>query len=1299
MPSERVQRQIDRLLDEAEAAVRELNWTVVRDRARAVLAFDSDNVDAKAFLEAAQKGLGASPADARGGVAGPSSMAESAKVSPPLPTSFVNGRYAVKRMLGEGGKKRVYLTHDTLLDRDVAFALIKTEGLDEAGKQRILREAQVMARLSDHPHIMPVYDLGEESGQPYMVLPLMPGGDVEGVIRKAPDHKVPLEKAIQLTIQVCQGLEFAHEKGIIHRDLKPGNVWLANDGTAKIGDFGLAVAVDRSRLTQAGMMVGTVAYMPPEQALGGEVTAKADLYSLGAMLYELVTGRPPFVGDDSVAIITQHLNTPPVSPTWHHPQCPKGVEALILRLLEKDASKRPASAKEVREILEAIKTALSSSAGPPATGGAPSASAPDLVTSPLYRRTFVGREAELRQLKAAFEAAVSGDGSLIMVVGEPGIGKTAVTEQLGTYVAMRGGKALTGHCYEEGSSSRPYLAFIEALRAYVVQREPTDLSKELGAGAADVARIVSEIRDRVAVEPRAPGDPEDDRWHLLEAVTGFLRNASSVQPLLVILEDLHWADRGTLDLLLHVSRNLHGARLMVVGTYRDIEVDRAHPLSSALAELRRGAAFQRVLLRGLDIPEVQKMLTAIAGQDVPSSLAEAVHRQTEGNPLFIQEVVRYLVEEGLLTKDQGRGSAASLSNLTMQIPEGLREVIGKRLSRLSPECNRLLAIAAVIGRDFDLGVLQAVANGSEDAVITALEEAVRVGVLQEQASGGQVRYRFEHAFFRQTLYEELSAPRRIRMHQQVARALEARYAARLDEHATELMEHFAHSSDLEDLAKAVSYGESAARRSITVSAYAEAVRLLDQVLDVQEVLDPDDKVKRCDLLLALGEALMSAGQHRRVGGGIAEQAFLIGQTVADPARVAQACRLGLWSVEREQGISAMNTPEFREWVERAEVHVPKGIPGHVYVLLGKAQVHWGDHQWKYWKSLTTEALQEARSVGEPEALFAAARSGLAGTIVADSFADIVALAEEFSTKSRDGVSVRTLVTLLQRSAIVFLASGQRSRAEQAQAELREVAKRTRHADAVLMEPFMDCVLAAVDGRLDDCIRFGQDTQRQEQELGGGLRTGSLPTITAIALQHLGRADEALGNLTEARMNESLLRGRFLHHRVQALARAGRSSEARQELHDVLIEYGLGPEQSGYPLPIALTLLLDTALVLGDKAAARILRDGLASVGPLATGYFIPLCPLRFVGEASLLLGEPDTARRCYEQALEVCAKVRFRPEIALTRFRLAELIFEHYPAQRPEAVAHLDFAIKEFHEMKMQPSLELALRHKGLLNA
>src|SRR5712691_5378268 len=439
------------------------------------------------------------------------------------------------------------------------------------------------------------------------------------------------------------------------------------------------------------------------------------------MLYELVSGRPPFIGDDPVAIIGQHLNTPPVAPSWHNPDCPPGLEALILRLLEKDPAKRPASAAEVRVALETLTPNPSPTRVEGDTVVLPSPSngrgaGGEGASNPLYRSTFVGREQELKQLQAAFDAAVSGQGALTMVVGEPGIGKTALCEQLATYVAVRGGRTLVGHCYEEGSLSLPYLAFVEALRTYVLARDADGLKSDLGSGGPEVARIVSEVRERAQVEPApAGGDPEEDRWRLLQAVTGFLRNASTVQPLLLVLEDLHWADRGTLDLLLHVARNLQtadssgrGARLLVVGTYRDVEVDRAHPLSATLAELRHIGSLPRVVLRGLTIDEVHRMYSAIRGQDVAWAQAEIVHRQTEGNPLFVQEVLRYLVEEGYVVREGGRYVLAEGTEPGTGIPDGLRDVVGKRLNRLSEKTNQVLSVAAVMGREFRLDVLQRV---------------------------------------------------------------------------------------------------------------------------------------------------------------------------------------------------------------------------------------------------------------------------------------------------------------------------------------------------------------------------------------------------------------------------------------------------------------------------------------------------------------------------------------------------------------------------------------------------------------
>ncbi|MEE8519461.1 MAG: serine/threonine-protein kinase, partial [Dehalococcoidia bacterium] len=326
---------------------------------------------------------------------GPAAGEAPARAAPArLPSSFASGRYEVKSFLGEGGRKKVYLAHDTRLGRDVAVAMIKTEGLDADGLERVQREAQSMARLGDHPNIVTVFDIGEETGQPYIVSQYMAGGELGDRLDQAEGRRLGLAEALRISNDIRLALEHAHSQKIIHRDLKPANIWLTEDGTAKLGDFGLAVALDRSRLTMEGMMVGTVAYMPPEQALGRQPDARSDLYSLGCVLYEMMTGRPPFLGDDHVAIISQHINTAPVAPSWHNPEIPKAVEALILRCLAKNPEERPESAAAIPDVLLAITETASNAAG---------RESEESEVNPLDRLAggvFVGRDKEMDELRA-----------------------------------------------------------------------------------------------------------------------------------------------------------------------------------------------------------------------------------------------------------------------------------------------------------------------------------------------------------------------------------------------------------------------------------------------------------------------------------------------------------------------------------------------------------------------------------------------------------------------------------------------------------------------------------------------------------------------------------------------------------------------------------------------------------------------------------------------------------------------------------------------------------------------------------
>jgi serine/threonine protein kinase/TPR repeat protein len=277
-----------------------------------------------------------------------------AEASRPRPHSFGSGRYRAIRLLGEGSNKKVYLARDTSLDRDVAIAVLRTEGLDEAGRARVRREAKAMARLGDHPNVVTVFDVGEENGQPFIVSQYMAGGTVEDLLARSANHRLPIDKVLNIALEACEALGHAHSCGIVHRDFKPGNIFLTQDGKCKLGDFGLALTIGQSRLTAANMIVGTVSYMPPEGILGRPLDARGDLYSLGATLYDMITGQPPFVGDDLRTILAQHLTAVPVPPSAIAPGTPRALDEIVLALLKKDPADRPPNAAAVRSTLRIL---------------------------------------------------------------------------------------------------------------------------------------------------------------------------------------------------------------------------------------------------------------------------------------------------------------------------------------------------------------------------------------------------------------------------------------------------------------------------------------------------------------------------------------------------------------------------------------------------------------------------------------------------------------------------------------------------------------------------------------------------------------------------------------------------------------------------------------------------------------------------------------------------------------------------------------------------------------------------------
>jgi len=790
--------------------------------------------------------------------------------------AFADGRYQVKEILGEGGKKKVYLAHDTTLDRDVAFALIKMEGLDDVGRARFTHEAQSMGRLGTHPNVVSVLDIGEHEGQPWMVNELLGSGDVEEII-DATEGGMDLEKALRIAADTLNGLQFAHEHSVVHRDIKPANIWLTDDGTAKVGDFGLAIATDRSRLTQEKMMVGTVSYMPPEQATGGAITPQADLYSVGAMLYEMVPGRAPFMGDTDIAIIGQHINTPPVAPQWHRPEIPAQLDTLIMRLMSKNPGERPESAADVVSALEAIDTAArhpealegsprrlaanARAAGTPSPlggegggEGSPASGSLDSMTGGV----FVGRHAEMDQLKARLESTLSGRGGMVTLVGEPGIGKSRTSLELETYAGLRNAQVLWGRSYGsyEGGGAPPYWPWVQAIRSYVTGRDPDDLRREMGSTTSVISEIVDDVKQLLPdVQPPPHLDePESARFRLFDSVATFLKNAGQVKPLILILDDMHWSDGPSLKMLEFVARELGSSRVLVVGTYRDMELNRRHPLSITLGELTRERLFERVLLRGLTHSDLGQFIELASGVKPPDALVDAVHTQTKGNPLFVTETVRLLIQEGDLTQER----TADRDSWSVRIPEGVREVIGRRLDRLSEHCNDVLTIASIIGRRFTLEQLRVTVEGTmENQMLDVIDEGLASRNIEELPDiVGE--YQFTHALIQETPASELSTTRRVRLHARIGEAFETLYADRISDYAEQLAIHFAEAETVVGSEKVFTYSRMAGDMAISSLGYEEALVHYERALGAT----PDDALddESAQVLLSMGRALSVVGR-------------------------------------------------------------------------------------------------------------------------------------------------------------------------------------------------------------------------------------------------------------------------------------------------------------------------------------------------------------------------------------------------------------------------------------------------------
>ncbi len=462
---------------------------------------------------------------------------------------------------------------------------------------------------------------------------------------------------------------------------------------------------------------------------------------------------------------------------------------------------------------------------------------------------FVGREPELAELSSGLDDAFAGRGHLFLLQGEPGIGKSRLADEVVSRAARRGAQVLIGRCWEAGGAP-PYWPWTQSLRAYVRAAEPGDVRRQLGASAADVARIVPQLHDLVPglAEPDAP-DSQAARFRLFDSTAAFLTRAAAERPLVLVLDDLHVADEPSLSLLRYVASSLEKSRVLVVGTFRDRDPAVREPRETMLAELGHLPVARGIRLSGLDRDEVAQLAELTAGAAPTEQLVAELYAGTNGNPLFVSEVVRLLAAEGRL------GPAAPGG---IRIPETIREAIGRRLRTLSGECRRVLSLGSVLGREFGLVALERTADYTGiDRLLNVLDEAITAGVVEE-LPGSFGRLRFGHALTRDTLYEEIPAAHRARLHLRVAEVLETLYAGNLEPHLAELAHHFSLALPAAAPERAIEYAMRAGRSAEDVLADEEAVRFYRLAVDILEGTGVKNAALRGELLLLLDRASSAA---------------------------------------------------------------------------------------------------------------------------------------------------------------------------------------------------------------------------------------------------------------------------------------------------------------------------------------------------------------------------------------------------------------------------------------------------------
>lgn len=765
----------------------------------------------------------------------------------------------------------------------------------------------------------------------------------------------------------------------------------------------------------------------------------------------------------------------------------------------------------------------------------------------VERPPLVGRDAERDELLHALSDAASGRGGVVMIGGEPGIGKTRLAEEIRLEAEKRDFRSLIGHCVEQGGA--PYMPIVEILETAIKAVDPAVLRTALGDTAPEVARVVPHLR-RMFPDIPAPLElpPEQERRYLFNSIQDFLARASAIRPQLLVLDDLHWADDATLLLVQHLAEGISGMRVLLVGTYRDVELDSSRPLARTLEDFLRRRLARRIKLRGLTAKAVGRMLqTLAAGQEPPANLATVIYQETEGNPFFVQEVFQHLAEEGRLLDASGRWRADFVIS-DVDVPESIRLVIGRRLDHLSDDVRKCLTTAAVVGRSFSFRVLEATVDLGSDALLDAVDAAERARLVTGSEDTTEPQFAFTHELIRQTLLANVSLPRRQRLHLRVADAIEQAPGSHAAERATELANHLFLAGEAADPARTAYYLLLAGDQAVAAAAYEDA---LGNFRDAVELRGWVDDRARADAQTKVGLAQLALGQWSDALNTL-NQALDELERIGEAETVASLCRQIAWLL----GWGG----RFQEALEIAgrglAATANQATEERCALLSFSGALFGAAGGWEVSTLMVDEALKIARTYDQPRLLASVLGDACAHRWWFGEAAEAGRLGTEAAQTLRREGALWDLANVLGFTELALLWSGEKiDEALAIHSEVEELALRIGHYGAQVLDlRFMEIVGLAA-GDFDGVVQLSHQDQQICRAAGfPWYRDSSL--FEAAAVFGRGEWEQAL-DLCRQVDPYDVAYGASVYTRgavAMYLAYLGRRAEALELLVDVVDDF-------------------------------------------------------------------------------------------------------------------------------------------------